>query len=109
MKFIYISFIMVFTIASYNSNGLAADRMDYIGSLCSDFDFVLLQETWLLTENLSILHDRFSFMSCHGVSAMDSRQISVGRPHGVCPFYGSPICLVRLHRWKLIVVVYVQF
>ena len=78
----HLQLIIMFTIVSYNSDGLAADRFDFIGSLCNDFDFIMIQETWLLTENLCIFHDRFRFMSCHGVSAMDSRQISVGRPHG---------------------------
>ena len=84
LDFIYIFCIyMTFTLHSYNSRGLGSGRMDYIAELLSKTDFLLIQEHWLLNENLGVFHN-ISNVSCHGVSAMDSSQVLVGRPHGGC-------------------------
>ena len=41
-------------VASYNSRGLGADRIDYIQELANANDFVLIQEHWQVTDQLDI-------------------------------------------------------
>ena len=77
-------YIVMFSIISYDSYGLVADRIDFIRDLCHNHEFVIIQETWSLSKNLSIFNDRNNFVSCHGISAMDSTQILVGRLHLGC-------------------------
>ena len=83
---LYIFFIIMATlqIASYNSCGLGNNKMDYIANLCANNDFVCIQETWLLTENLGIFLNKIPNIVCHGVSAMDSGKVHRGRNFGGC-------------------------
>ena len=75
---------MVLSICSYNSQGLGDGRIQYIDKLCEQHDIVLVQETWLLKDNLSVISDKVNNMCGHGVSAVDDAQLLVGRPHGGC-------------------------
>ena len=81
--FFIVLYIMSFVLGSYNSRGLGPGRMDYITELSTKCDFLLIQEHWLLCENLGTFHS-IPNISCHGVSAMDSSQVLAGRPHGGC-------------------------
>ena len=80
----FILLVIMISIASYNSRGLGPGKLDYIGKMCHDNEFVFIQEHWQLTDNLAIFQDRIPNISCHGVSAIDSSQILHGRPHGGC-------------------------
>lgn len=75
---------MVLTLCSYNSQGLGDGRIEYIDKLCENHDIVLVQETWLLKDNLSSISDKVNNMCGHGVSAVDDATLLVGRPHGGC-------------------------
>lgn len=77
------------SIASLNCHGLGAGKIDFVRSLCKDNQLVLLQEHWLLTENLSTFEREISGISSHGVSAVDSTQLLQGRPHGGCSILWS--------------------
>ena len=74
---------MSFIISTYNSRGLGPGRMDYINELCTKVDFLLIQEHWLLPENLGTFLS-IPGISCHGISAINSSEVLVGRPHGGC-------------------------
>ena len=76
--------IMTLQIASYNSCGLGPWKIEYITKLCHDFDFICVQETWLLEQNLGIFSSKIPGIACHGVSSIDSTEILYGRPHGRC-------------------------
>ena len=75
-------------IASYNSTGLGIDKMDYIQHTLNqhNIDIMMLQETWLLTENpskLGTLHK--DYLYC-GLSGMDNNELLRGRPYGGLAF-----------------------
>lgn len=75
---------MVVTLCTYNSQGLSAGRIEYIKDLCRSHDIVLIQETWLLNDNLKYIEDRVPGVTSHGVSSIDDSSILVGRPYGGC-------------------------
>ena len=81
---------------SYNCHGFGPTQIDYTGKLCNQYDFVFVQEQWLLEENLASLHDSIPGVTSHGVSAMDSSILLSGRPHGGCSILWktSLICIV---------------
>ena len=84
MIIIYI-LLMTLSITSYNSCGLGPGKFEYIAKLSNDYDFVCVQETWLLEENLGIFSSKIRGLSCHGISSVDSgSEILRGRPHGGC-------------------------
>ena len=64
-------------------------QFDYLKSLCSSHQFVILQEHWLLPENLNIFENEIPNISCHASSAVDSGQLLHGRPHGGCAIMWS--------------------
>ena len=52
-------------------------------ALCNSHDIVLLQETWLLPQNLCTLHEIHDSFYGDGISAVKTDEgILVGRPHG---------------------------
>jgi len=59
--------------------------LSMVKSLCLNFDIIMLQEHWLLTNNLSKLDNIDSNFQCCSISAMDNKAASgilVGRPFG---------------------------
>lgn len=81
---VIVNVIIMISIVSYNCHGFGPTKVDYINKLCSEYDFVLIQEHWLLEQNLGLFHDKIPFITCHGVSAIDSGILLQGRPHGGC-------------------------
>ena len=65
---------MSLCIATYNCCGLGPGKIEYITQLCSEFDFLCVQETWLLSENTGIFSSKIPGISTHGISSMDSRE-----------------------------------
>ena len=54
-----------------------------IADLCNVHDIVLLQEHWLLPDELTVLHNIHSDFHSHALSAVDvSSNILTGRPYG---------------------------
>ena len=53
-------------------------------------DVCLIQEHWLLHEQLSLLNVNNDFLSC-GVSGMDSSDLILGRPFGGCAILGRSL------------------
>ena len=71
-------------LVSYNSTGLGGAKMEFISDMLQEenVDILLLQETWLLSSNITKLaeiNDKFSFV---GTSGMDESQLLQGRPYG---------------------------
>ena len=69
-------------IASYNSNGYAADRLAYMDKLMLTSDVLLVQEHWLMNSRISSLESSLHNVHVHGVSSMPDNEIITGRPYG---------------------------
>ena len=69
-------------IVSYNCRGRKSGS-NYVQSLLQSCDICLIQEHWLLRENLDSLITSDDFLSV-GVSSMDSSILLSGRPFGGC-------------------------
>ena len=87
---------MVFKIASYNPHGLDPAKVDYIVKLCSQNDFVLVQEHWLIEQNLAIFQDKIPGILCYGVSAIDNSILLQGRPYGGCSILWRDTLICRV-------------
>jgi hypothetical protein len=83
--------IMTFglSVASYNSNGLGAGRVDYIKRIIKDFDVIFLQEHWMFDDAIGGLEDQLNDhlsisnkVCVYGVSGMESNTLLYGRPFG---------------------------
>ncbi|ELU06733.1 hypothetical protein CAPTEDRAFT_209107 [Capitella teleta] len=84
---------MKLRVASLNSKGLGAGKIDYIESLFNSHDLVLLQEHWQLQEQL-VVFNTIQGVACHGASAMDSSRLILGRPYGgVAILWRSALCI----------------
>ena len=71
-------------LVSYNSTGLGESRMSYIREMLDqeNIDILLLQETWLLSNNvqkLGTIHPDYLY---HGISGIDESELLRGRPYG---------------------------
>lgn len=65
--------------------------------LCNCYDFILLQEHWLLPDELGLLNCIHDDFISYGLSAVDvSRDILVGRPYG-----GTAILYRKTYAEKL--------
>jgi exonuclease III len=68
---------------TYNSFGSGDGRLEYISDLLKYHDIILVQETWLLKDNLKFF-DRIPGTDSHGISSVDDAKLLQGRPHGGC-------------------------
>jgi exonuclease III len=71
-------------LCSYNMHGFS-NGLNMVKTLCQSYDIVLLQEHWLITNNLHKFNDIDSDFQHYSISSMDSiiaSGILVGRPHG---------------------------
>jgi exonuclease III len=72
------------SICSYNSNGSGNGRIAYIKNLVQLYDFVLIQEHWLLTNQLDIYERHIHGCMSHSISGVDDTCLLYGRPYGGC-------------------------
>ena len=70
---------------SYNCRGWNSGKYFLDPDFLNNYDICLIQEHWLLPEQLSLLDIDPNFCS-FGVSAIDSSRILTGRPYGGCGF-----------------------
>ena len=70
--------------ATYNSNGHGPGRIEYISKLMLMYDFLLVQEHWLLDNQIDGYFSQIDNICVHGVSGMDSKNLISGRPYGGC-------------------------
>ena len=68
-------------IISFNCCGVSS-KLPVIKELCDNNDIVVLQETWLLPHNISILESVHEEFSAHSTSAVDCTEALVGKPFG---------------------------
>ena len=72
-------------ILSLNCNGVP-NKLPVIWDLCQNADILLLQETWLLPADVGLLDSVHSDFSSFSLSAVDDRELLVGRPYGGLSF-----------------------
>src|SRR6266496_5131116 len=82
---------IIYTLSSYNANGLAGQGSPALGDLCLPDSnnvynaFILVQETWLSSSNMFLIERFHSDYTAFGVSAMEEalgRSVLWGRPFG---------------------------
>ena len=78
----------ILSIASYNSNGFAIDRMKIFDELSKTHTFTLIQEHWLLPNQLDKISD-IPNICHHGISGMPGGSLLTGRPYGGCAIIWS--------------------
>ena len=72
----------IVSVCSYNCRSLKRNAVT-VRSLCDKYDFILLQEHWLLPHELSLLNCVHEDFYGVGLSAVDtSRDLVLGRPYG---------------------------
>ena len=72
---------MVLHITSYNCRGINTNSVGIINDICNQSDVVLLQETWLTSNNLyklKSINPNFDASGIHGIDACN--QLINGRP-----------------------------
>jgi exonuclease III len=77
------------TVATYNIQGHGADRLAYLKNLCTNHDFVLVQEHWYFRSELTTLESKLG-VNIHGTSAMSENALLCGRPFGGCAIVWEP-------------------
>ena len=71
--------------SSFNVTGFKPRNYDFLKSMFSKCDVLLLQETWLYNSQQNIIRDVLKGSQCHAVSAMSDMDVGrVGRPYGGC-------------------------
>jgi exonuclease III len=71
-------------IVSYNCHGLGPGRYEYIQKLVDGYDFVLIQEHWLIKDKIHDISKNLSNVMVYGVSGMKQNELLSGRPFGGC-------------------------
>ena len=61
--------------------GLNSSKINYVTDLLRRYDILLLQEHWLNNNQLATFNCYFTGYCVHGVSALDSSKILLGRPN----------------------------
>lgn len=77
------------SIMSFNVSGLYNDRINYMKDLLStaSMDIIMLQETWLLNSDLSLLQSlNADFLGCGKSAVPADRELIQGRPYGGLAF-----------------------
>ena len=81
-----LSFFLMIQICSFNCNSLK-NSLTEVNLLCSKYDLIFLQETWLAKFELSLLNSIHSDFAGLGVSAFNSStSLLKGRPYGGVAF-----------------------
>ena len=71
--------------ATYNCKGNGADRFEYMKCILANCDFLLVQEHWLLQNDIKPKFEKhLNNINVTGVSGMDSTKLLCGRPYGGC-------------------------
>ena len=72
------------SVASYNCQGLGANRMHYIKGIVDNHTFVLIQEHWLLDTQLHKFETEIPGVCSHSISGINDNELLSGRPYGGC-------------------------
>ena len=83
--------------------GFNYSKINYVTDLLGRYDILLLQEHWLNNNQLATFKCYFPGVCVHGVSALDSSKILLGRPNGGVLFiypdiFGQKLSLYKQHQ-----------
>ena len=70
------------TFASYNSNGCAPDRREYMKKILNKTNILFVQEHWLNDDGLRQLQVEMDSVFIYGKSGMRKNELLLGRPYG---------------------------
>lgn len=78
--------LAMLSISSLNVQGHGPDRLSYINNVCQNTDILLLQEHWLLDDQLknNFFETNIQNVCCHGTSGIKDNVLLNGRPYGGC-------------------------
>ena len=68
-------------ISSFNCKNVKSS-MEELKTLCDASDIILLQETWLASDEILLLKNLHSDFYADGVSSLSDNGLRIGRPHG---------------------------
>ena len=85
------------SIASYNSHGHGVGRFEYLNSILNNHDIVLVQEHWLLQDQLVMFENRINGINVHGISGMNNDTLVEGRPYGGCAILWKSSILCKVN------------
>ena len=68
-------------IFSLNCRGIS-NKIPILQNICSTFDLIFLQETWITPDDLNFLDNVHADFCSHSISAVDLGQPQAGRPFG---------------------------
>ena len=82
---------------TYNVHGFNDTKVEYIQQLIDKYDFVLLQEHWLLDSECHVFQDKLSGVVAHCISGMDETSLKAGRGYGGCAILwkSSQVCTIE--------------
>ena len=71
-------------IATFNSKGHGADRIDYIKQILTTNEVLFIQEHWYFDSGMKDFEAQFDGFSLLGISGIDENEVLSGRPYGGC-------------------------
>ena len=71
-------------IATYNSHGSGAGRLEYVKKLSNNHDIILIQEHWLVPQQFHMYNNMLSNFNSHCISGITDGKLLSGRPYGGC-------------------------
>lgn len=77
---------MALKLCSFNCRGFNVAKIKHIESILNDCDILLLQETWLLANQVGKLNQYFSKYNTYGISGIKDTKLLSGRPYGGLSF-----------------------
>ena len=82
---------------TYNVHGFNDTKAEYIQQLIDKYDFVLLQEHWLLDSECHVFQDKLPGVVAHCISGMDETSLKAGRGYGGCAILwkSSQVCTIE--------------
>ena len=95
--------IMDIKLCSFNCKGFNISEVQHINEILKSCDILMIQETWLLTSQIGTINKEFSNYNTCGISGMNEKSLTSGRPHGGCSFLfcksiSSNISFIDLHN-----------
>lgn len=76
-----------FVIGSFNCRGFNASKKEFVSSVLSRVDLLMMQEHWLTDSQAASLADIDHSFLCSSISGFDNTEILSGRPYGGCAIF----------------------
>ena len=95
------------TFATYNSYVSGPGCFDTIQRLCDIYDFVFIQEHWLLNKQSHMFEDKLKGTKTYSISGMKDNELLVGRTYGGCAYCGKKTLISKSLHYKVTVIEFV--